>query len=219
MKRKEIISILVVTLTMILMLASLTGCGQNPIGGNNGNVGGSENNTRSPGGVLYLMVNPEIAITYDENGMVTKVEGRNDDGKKVLESYTKFTGKECRQVVTELVNAIGEAGFFVEEIEGENKQIVIEIEKGSQLPSDTFIDEIVSDVRTCVNNNNWKSPVEVEGESDYGITDYDDTDYGSNNDGVTDYDDTDYGPNNDGVTDYDDTDYGPNNDGDTDYDD
>ena len=52
-----------------------------------------------------------------------------------------------------------------------------------------------------------------------GTTDYADTDYGPNNDGVTDYDDTDYGPNADGVTDYDDTDYGPNADGVTDYDD
>ena len=42
------------------------------------------------------------------------------------------------------------------------------------------------------------------------MTDYNDTDYGPNNDGVTDYNDTDYGPNNDGVTDYNDTDYGPN---------
>ena len=57
-------------------------------------------------------------------------------------------------------------------------------------------------------------------------TDYDDTDYGPNNDGVTDYTppvsssppaDTDYGPGSDGVTDYTDgdTDYDPdNNDGD-----
>ena len=66
-----------------------------------------------------------------------------------------------------------------------------------------------------------------DGVTDYGTSNYDDTDYGPNNDGVTDYgtsnyDDTDYGPNNDGVTDYgtsnyDDTDYGPNGDGVTDY--
>ena len=69
-----------------------------------------------------------------------------------------------------------------------------------------------------------------------GATDYDDTDYGPNNDGVTDYTppvsssppaDTDYGPGSDGVTDYTDgdTDYDPdnndddNNDGDSGYDD
>ena len=66
-------------------------------------------------------------------------------------------------------------------------------------------------------------------------TDYDDTDYGPDNDGVTDYTppstsmppaDTDYGPGSDGVTDYTDgdTDYDPDhndddNDGDSGYDD
>ena len=55
-----------------------------------------------------------------------------------------------------------------------------------------------------------------------GSTNYNDTDYGPNNDGVTDYNDTDYGPNNDGVTDYNDTNYddhGNTNYGDTNYDD
>ena len=61
-------------------------------------------------------------------------------------------------------------------------------------------------------------------------TDYDDTDYGPDNDGVTDYTppvsssppaDTDYGPGSDGVTDYTDgdTDYDPGNDADDDNDD
>ena len=68
-----------------------------------------------------------------------------------------------------------------------------------------------------------------------GATDYDDTDYGPDNDGVTDYTppdstpvytDTDYGPGNDGDTIYTppsastppaDTDYGPGSDGATDY--
>ena len=66
---------------------------------------------------------------------------------------------------------------------------------------------------------NLTSPVNVNGESNYGWSDYGDTDYGPDNDGVTDYNDTDYGSNNDGVTDYNDTDYGPNNDGVTDYND
>ena len=171
------------------------------------------------GGTLYLSVNPEIAIFYDGDGKVTKVEGRNDDGSKILADYTGYEGKEARQVVRELVAEIGEAGYFAEEIEGENRQITIEIEAGSSLPHDGFLEEVAADVRECVNSHNWRNPVDVEGESSYGMTEYHDTDYGPDNDGVTDYDDTDYGPNNDGVTNYDDTDYGPNNDGVTNYDD
>ena len=175
--------------------------------------------SQAEGGVLFLSVNPEVAISYDADGLVTAVEARNDDGSKLLEGYTGYVGKPARQVVSELVTAIGEAGYFAEEIEGENRQIVIEIETGSALPDDAFLEEIITDVRSCVSSHNWSSPVDMRGESDYGMADYVDTDYGPDNDGVTDYNDTDYGPNNDGVTNYDDTDYGPNNDGVTNYDD
>ncbi len=196
------------------------------------------------GGVLYLSVNPEIAVFYDIEGNVIKVEGCNDDGSAILEDYTGYEGKAAGQVVTELVAAIGEAGYLVEEIEGESRKITIEIETGSVLPNDTFLEEMVSEVRACVNEHDWDGYVDVEGGSNYGIkesipdsngaaddrvadpaleyrgvSDYNNTDYGPGSDGVTDYDNTDYGPNSDGVTDYNDTDYGPNSDGVTDYND
>ncbi len=44
--------------------------------------------------------------------------------------------------------------------------------------------------------------MQVTGSSNYGWTNYSDSDYGPENDGVTDYYDSDYGPLNDGVTDY-----------------
>ena len=201
-----------------------------------------ESTAEEAAGSLLLSVNPEIAVFYDRDGLVTDVEGRNRDGRDILEHYTGYEGKETRQVVRELVTAIGEAGYFVEDIDGEKRQITIEIETGSRIPHDDFLDEVVDDVQECVNSHSWNSPAEPAGETrhaqpryddtdygpnndgvtDYGpnndgVTDYADTDYGPNNDGVTDYADTDYGPNNDGVTDYADTDYGPNNDGVTDY--
>ena len=173
----------------------------------------------SQGGVIYLKVNPEIAVRYDDKGMVTSLEGRNPDGKEILTGYTGYEGKECKAVIGELVARINEAGYFVEEVEGENRQITLEVARGSSLPADDFLSDIVEQVQTYTAAQQLTSPVEVDGESNYGWTDYADTDYGPDNDGVTDYNDTDYGPNNDGVTDYNDTDYGPNNDGVTDYND
>ena len=178
-----------------------------------------ESTAEEAAGSLLLSVNPEIAVFYDRDGLVTDVEGRNRDGRDILEHYTGYEGKETRQVVRELVTAIGEAGYFVEDIDGEKRQITIEIETGSRIPHDDFLDEVVDDVQECVNSHSWNSPAEPAGETRHAQPRYDDTDYGPNNDGVTDYADTDYGPNNDGVTDYADTDYGPNNDGVTDYDD
>ena len=176
-----------------------------------------ESTAEEAAGSLLLSVNPEIAVFYDRDGLVTDVEGRNRDGRDILEHYTGYEGKETRQVVRELVTAIGEAGYFVEDIDGEKRQITIEIETGSRIPHDDFLDEVVDDVQECVNSHSWNSPAEPAGETRHAQPRYDDTDYGPNNDGVTDYADTDYGPNNDGVTDYADTDYGPNNDGVTDY--
>lgn len=211
-------SVYAIVLTLILIF--LTGCGNQEVSSAVPPASLASAKTEiSEGGTLYLKVNPEIEINYDADGMVTSVTARNDDARQILAGYSGYQGKETRQVVVELVTAIGEAGYFVEEIEGEPRQVTIEIESGSRLPSDTFLDDVVAEVRTAVSNNDWTVPVSTKAPAGSGITDYVDTDYGPNNDGVTDYNDTDYGPNNDGVTDYDDTDYGPNNDGVTDYND
>lgn len=161
----------------------------------------------SQGGVIYLKVNPEIAVRYDEQGMVTSLEGRNPDGKEILTGYTGYEGRECKAVIGELVARINEAGYFVEEVEGDNRQITLEVARGSSLPADDFLSGIVEQVQTYTAAQQLTSPVEVDGESNYGWTDYVDTDYGPGNDGVTDYSATDYGPDNDGVTDYGATDY------------
>ena len=39
-------------------------------------------------GTLYLMLNPEIAIEYDEEALVTAVRGENADGEELIETYT-----------------------------------------------------------------------------------------------------------------------------------
>ena len=180
-------------------------------------VASIENEIKADGGILVISVNPEIAVEYDNSGIVTGITARNNEALTIINNCQGLIGSKTKDAVNKLVTAIGEAGYFVEEVSGQTRQITIEIEAGSSLPYDGFMDEVVEEVKTCVNDHKWAAPLEVRNESDYGITDYVDTDYGLDNDGVTDYNDTDYGPNNDGVTDYNDTDYGPNNDGVTDY--
>lgn len=274
-------------------------------------------------GVLTLSVNPEIQIEYNRDGKVTALTGRNDDGKGIVEAYPDYIGKDCETVLRDLIVEINEAGYFVDDIDGNKKNIVLQLEPGSVLPSDDFLADMSASTQEAVrglelssgivtiddddydpayakdgkpspyitlekaqeialaqanvnaadavfddkefdhddgtpifelefmaNGNEYEydihavtgkvvkaehktagtqggTPATGSGSTNYNDTDYgpnndgvtDDTDYGPNSDGVTDYDDTDYGPNNDGVTDYNDTDYGPNNDGVTDYND
>lgn len=202
--------ILGVGLAMVLGIMTLVGCSKE--------VASTDQNLveqTAEGGVLCLKVNPEIAIEYDENGKVTAVEARNDDGSKILENFNEYVGKDCSTIVVELVKKIGEAGYFVEEIEGEKRNITVEIEEGSTLPNDTFLEDIAEDIRACVKENKWTNPVDLEGESAYGHTAYADTDYGLNNDGDTDYQETSttVKPNDNvtsdaNATNYDATDYG-----------
>lgn len=211
-RKKSLMTAMLFVLTFLMLL---TGCA--------GNSSSAPAQTLASGGTLILKVNPEIAVSYDDLGKVTKINARNDDAKKILQNYSGFEGKDTKVVMVDLVKAIKDAGYFVEEIEGKNKQITIEIEKGSKLPSPVFMDDIVLGVKDYVQSSSLHSPLDIQGETDYGIASYVDTDYGPNNDGFTDYKDTDYGPGNDGVTDYKDesknkdTDYGPDNDGVTDY--
>ncbi len=249
MKKK---SILAVAMALATSLACFAGCGrqtqvlepaaqtateQTVAQAQTGNLAG---------GVLLLSVNPQLAVEYDEAGLVTGVSARNDEALAIIAKCEGLIGGQTRTVVSKLVTAIGEAGYFVENVDGEGRQITIEIEDGSKLPSQTFFNEVITDVQTTVSSREWTNSageapavpvpqprvnaIVPRGTQVNGGLDYVDTDYGPDNDGVTDYGvminpadgsvtgaDTDYGPNNDGVTDYADTDYGPNNDGVTDY--
>ena len=313
----------------LLSTALLTGCGSQQTAADNSIQTSTEeiaaeapaeagSTALAETGILVLSVNPEIQIDYDKEGVVTAITGRNEDGKKIAEASQDEIGKNCDEVLKNLITEIHSAGYFVEDIDGHQKNIVVQIEPGSVLPSDDFLENMSASTQNAVKNLKLTSDIVTIDDDDYdptyttaeklspyitlekakeialaqadvnaadavfddkefdhddgtaifeleftaggveyeydvdavtgkvlkaehkggaqtgsqtgsqtgtpaqtstGSTNYDDTDYGPNNDGVTDYNDTDYGPNNDGVTDYNDTDYGPGNDGVTDYND
>ena len=211
MKRRKILA---AASSLAVLAALLTGCGAQP----------QESSVTA--GVLTLRVNPEIAIHYNQSGKVVALEGDNQDGREIVEAYPDYIGKDCEVVVQELVEEIHAAGYFVEEVEGQPRRVVLELDDDSQEPREDFLEDMSRSAQDALEGLSLGSAVVVEDDgaavspspkASPGTSDYNDRDYGPNNDGVTDYDDTDYGPNNDGVTDYNDTDYGPNNDGVTDY--
>ena len=145
-------SFLAIVLTLVMILTCFAGCAPRT----------AANNELTTGGVLCLRVNPEIAVHYDAEGKVTRVEARNDDGSDITADYTGYEGAEVHQVVVDLVTAIGEAGYFLEEVEGEGRRITLEIEPGSALPSETFLTDLADAVQDCVNRNSWTAPLEVQ---------------------------------------------------------
>ena len=219
MKRRKILA---AASSLAVLAALLTGCGAQP---QDGSV---------TAGVLTLRVNPEIAIHYNETGKVVALEGDNRDGREIVEAYPDYIGKDCETVVRELVEEIHEAGYFVEEVEGQPRRVVLELEDDSQEPREDFLEDMSRSAQDALEGLSLGSAVVVEddaavspspkaSEAPVGASDYNDTDYGPNNDGVTDYAptpapatptpapvqptlppvvDTDYGYGSDGVTDY-----------------
>ena len=196
MKRRKILA---AASSLAVLAALLTGCGAQP----------QESSVTA--GVLTLRVNPEIAIHYNQSGKVVALEGDNQDGREIVETYPDYIGKDCEVVVQELVEEIHAAGYFVEEVEGQPRRVVLELDDDSQEPREDFLEDMSRSAQSALEGLSLGSAVVVEDDgaavspspkASPGTSDYNDTDYGPNNDGVTDYDDTDYGPNNDGVTDY-----------------
>ena len=133
------------------LVATLGGCGTN-LGAAQSSPAGSSAETASTraAGVLLLSVNPEIEVEYDERGLVTEVEGVNDEGRGIADDYSGFEGRECREVVSELVTEIYESGHFNQTIDGHDRNIVVKLEQGSEYPGDDFLTGIESDVRSTV---------------------------------------------------------------------
>ncbi len=149
-------------LALTMGVSAMAGCGE---------VASADGISYTPGGVLTLSVNPEVAVFYDGNGDVVSVEARNDDGRKILDGYDGYKGLETQQVVSDLVNEIGKAGYFVTDIEDgtQERKISIGIEPGSTLPSDTFLDDVVAETQKQVEQSQWNSSVQV---LDYAPEDY-----------------------------------------------
>lgn len=168
MKMRKFMRNLALAGIMVLGMGIFAGCGAKT----------QEAASLAESGVLLLRVNPEIEIKYDKDGHVLSVQGVNKDGKDIVEGYQDYVGKECREVVGDLVKEIHKAGYFVEEVEGQNKKITIEIETGSILPDEEFLNEIVTDIQQYVTDMQMHSPIVLEGESDYGMTDWSLSDYG-----------------------------------------
>lgn len=159
MKRRSIFAAaLLLSFTMTLF----AGCAQQP-------AAAEPESVLSETGTLILRVNPEISVQYNKEGLVTKISGLNDDGNAVVSAYDDYIGKDCKAVVRDLVRKINEAGYFVTDVDGNSKNITIQIEPGSVLPQSDFLRTIAADVQVAVAGMNAKANVVDIGESDYDV--------------------------------------------------
>ena len=136
-------------LTAALALTTLTACG-NSTGTVSGTSGTDAADAGGSVGTVLLSVNPEIEMDYDDGGNVVALHALNDDGSAVLAGYTGYEGKPCTTVVGELVSQIHAGGYFHDTIGGQERNIVLKLERGSAYPSDQFLNDLAEAVRLVV---------------------------------------------------------------------
>lgn len=96
----------------------------------------------SKGGFIRLNVNPEIRIGYNADGTVTGISAENSEAEALLEGFTDYHGKSCEEVIDKLIAMVTDAGYLIDDIDGENKVVVIQLESESKEPAKGFIDNL-----------------------------------------------------------------------------
>lgn len=104
----------------------------------------------SKGGFILLNINPEIRIGFNADGNVTTVTAENKDGEALIESFTGYEGKSCKEVIDSLLVLVKDAGYLVDDIDGENKVVVIQLEAGCKAPKEGFMEELQSNAKNNV---------------------------------------------------------------------
>ena len=118
-------------------------------------------------GSMILSVNPEIRITYDEHGNVTNLDGMNTDGESIVTSYQDYVGKDCRTVLDDLIAKIHEAGYFIEDLDGNPRNIILQFEQGTIMPEQEFQSRLQQHVETTAGELTLTSDVIVIDDDDY----------------------------------------------------
>ena len=118
-------------------------------------------------GILTLSVNPEIQIEYNKDGKVIALTGQNDDGKGIVDVYPDYIGKNCEDVLRDLIVEINKAGYFVDDIDGNKKNIVLQLEPGSVLPNDDFLLDMSVSTQEAVKGLNLSSSIVTIDDDDY----------------------------------------------------
>ena len=132
------------------LCGALSGCGTTPASAPQETAGSQESAKAQAIGSILLSVNPEIEISYDDQGEVVELEGVNDDGIKVVNNYSDYEGRQASEVVGELVTEIDEDGYFANGIGGHEKNIVLKLTEGSAYPDEAFLDDIAQQARSSV---------------------------------------------------------------------
>lgn len=143
MKKSILTKLLAVMMCCLMLLGMLAGCKDD--GSQDTLASGDSTEATAPEYYGMLMINAggAVYVTYDENGLVTNIEGIDQSGIEIATEYQDYLGTDCATAVCTLVDTAIGMGY----LDKENNDIIIKQEKGSQNPEEDFLDKIVTAVQ------------------------------------------------------------------------
>lgn len=119
------------------MAFTLPGAGSTALGAPSGKEARIQEETW---GRVFLSAGPKISLSYDREGEVLEAKGMNQDGRRLLEGAGDFYGVDCDTAVRKLVKRMDDKGWVHQD--RNDKELVIESEKGSVYPRTDFMKEM-----------------------------------------------------------------------------
>lgn len=119
-------------------------------------------------GQLIFSTEASVTISYEKTGLVIKVEGANSTGDLMVEDDEPYVGKSCEDVVAELVTLSIENSYLTH-------NIVVKPVPGSVMPSEDFLDKIISKAQATADGayaNSNAIAVPADKVDDYGYIDH-----------------------------------------------
>ena len=101
-------------------------------------------------GILTLRINPEVQIEYDKDGYVLSLTGQNDEGVEIASAYPDYIGKDVQTVLKGLIEKIHEKGYLEVDESGKSKDITLDLEPGSALPSSDFFGQTSKQLKEVI---------------------------------------------------------------------
>lgn len=141
---KKLISFMLCALLVLGMLAGCNKSGAKDNGTTPTDDGAGITNTETAGSFV-VTANASVAVTYGTDGLVVKVEGANEEGTNLLESYEDLMGSSCAEVVTKIIK-----DSSVRTNLGRLNYVVVKYDKGSGAPGTNFREGIENAAKEAV---------------------------------------------------------------------
>lgn len=117
-------------------------------------------------GTVRLNAEPEIRIDYNQYGDVVILAGVNNKGKTVVENVRSAQGRDCEDVVEDVVKELCKSGYLGEDADGNFRQLVLKLDEDSLYPDRDFVKELEEEARDVIKDYKMSSKtlvVEIEG--------------------------------------------------------